>query len=403
MGQENSTPSSGSAPTDTATASGSGTFQVDGEDIRSKYVVEKKLGEGGFGVVFLVKDRETGECFAVKSITKGKMTSSSQRRLLEEEVKFMQALKGKTGIVTLHETFDNPKAMQLVMELCSGGELFDQIIARASYSEADAAAAIRQMLQIVDTCHTSGIVHRDLKPENFLYKDDKYEELKITDFGLSAQKPPEGTFLKDCVGSAYYMAPEILREKYDHKVDVWAAGCILYILLSGIPPFNGRTDREIARRIKSGVFDLESAPWPTISEGAKNAIRRMLELDREKRPEAAEMLEDPWIKEDGVAPTVPLETMTFLKENMREFYEMNRLRQAALLDMARLVDDGKFADLKEQFELADTDKSGNISLDELKAVVKRMKMDIAESQVELLFKSYDVNSDGAIGCVTSSI
>jgi len=370
----------------------------------AKYEVSKKLGAGNSGVVYLARDRLTAEHYAVKSITKSKRTSVNQLRLLEKETRLMRALEGEPGVVALHEVFDDPDAMHLVMELCTGGELYYQIIARKNYSEADAATTVRQILRTVATIHSHGILHGDIKPENFLFTDKTYNTLKLIDFGLASEIPPPGHHLKTLSGSLFFMAPELLRLKYNHKVDVWAVGCIAYMLLSGTYPFTGRTEREIFRAIKAGRVSFEAVPWRGVSEAAKNAVRRMLEPDVNRRPEAGEMLWDPWFEE---ARGEPMEGVEVLRENMRQFREMNRLRQVALLDLARLADDREgageagdiFADLRAQFRLAGTYGEGEVSVEEIRALVEDMGRDISvhsQGQVEVLLRSYDINGTGGI-------
>ena len=175
-------------------------------------------------------------------------------------------------------------------ELCSGGELFDSIVDRGHYSERDAAAMTRTIVRVVAHCHSLGVVHRDLKPENFLLasKDTDEPTLKATDFGLSAFYRP-GQIFTDVVGSAYYVAPEVLRRSYGKEADIWSCGVVLYIMLSGVPPFWGETEQQIFDSILKGELDLTSDPWPKISESAKDCVRRMLNPDPKKRATADEV------------------------------------------------------------------------------------------------------------------
>ena len=159
----------------------------------------------------------------------------------KREVAILKRLAGHENIVKLHGAYEDDKHVHIVMELCSGGELFDKIIAKGHYAERDAAALVRQMLKVVAECHLNGVIHRDLKPENFLFIDDNSSMIKAIDFGLSEFFSP-GTKFTDVVGSAYYVAPEVLKRKYGPLADVWSVGVIMYILLSGQPPFNGQSD-----------------------------------------------------------------------------------------------------------------------------------------------------------------
>ncbi|KAK9946886.1 hypothetical protein M0R45_012328 [Rubus argutus] len=184
------------------------------------------------------------------------------------------------------------------MELCTGGELFDRIIAKGSYSEREAAKIFRQIVNVVHVCHFMGVMHRDLKPENFLLvSKDEHAPLKAIDFGLSVFIE-QGKVYRDIVGSAYYVAPEVLHRSYGKEIDVWSAGVILYILLGGFLHFGLRTEKGIFDAIIEGKLDLESAPWPSISDAAKDLIKKMLTKDTKKRITAAEVLEHPWMKKD---------------------------------------------------------------------------------------------------------
>jgi len=194
------------------------------------------------------------------------------------------------------------------------------------------------MLEMVEHCHSRGVVHRDLKPENFLLDSNQESaNLKATDFGLSCfYKGPD--FLSDPCGTPMYIAPEVIKGKYTHKADIWSAGVVLYILLSGKVPFYGRTDEEILRMTLRGHYNLEKEPWPHISEDAKECVRTMLTWDPTKRPEAKEMLGHRWMREDGTATDKPL--VASVLDNLHQFNEMNKFKKKALQLMACNMDEG---------------------------------------------------------------
>ena len=195
-----------------------------------------------------------------------------------------------SSLLSLSLSLKTLKKKKKHQELCSGGELFDSIVDRGHYSERDAAAMTRTIVRVVAHCHSLGVVHRDLKPENFLLasKDTDEPTLKATDFGLSAFYRP-GQIFTDVVGSAYYVAPEVLRRSYGKEADIWSCGVVLYIMLSGVPPFWGETEQQIFDSILKGELDLTSDPWPKISESAKDCVRRMLNPDPKKRATADEV------------------------------------------------------------------------------------------------------------------
>jgi calcium-dependent protein kinase len=207
------------------------------EDVRSTYTIGKELGRGQFGVTSLCTHKATGERFACKTIAKRKLSSKEDVEDVRREVQIMYHLAGQPGVVELKGAYEDKQSVHLVMELCAGGELFDRIIAKGKYTERAAAALLRTIVEIVHACHSLGVIHRDLKPENFLLlSKDERAPLKATDFGLSVFFK-QGDVFKDIVGSAYYIAPEVLKRSYGPEADIWSVGVILYILLCGVPPF----------------------------------------------------------------------------------------------------------------------------------------------------------------------
>jgi calcium-dependent protein kinase len=203
----------------------------------------------------------------------------------------MDHLSGHPNVVTLVDAFEDKRNVHIVMELCTGGELFDRIVARGHYSEKSAAQIIRAVVEVVAHCHSMGVVHRDLKPENFLLSSaGTASELKAIDFGLSTFFQP-GKFLTDIVGSAYYVAPDVLRKKYSSQCDIWSCGVILYILLCGVPPFYAETEAGIFRAVVKSTADFESHPWPRISAEAKDCVRKMLNRDVNARATAEQILQ----------------------------------------------------------------------------------------------------------------
>jgi calcium-dependent protein kinase len=207
------------------------------EDVRATYSMGKELGRGQFGVTHLCTHRTSGEKLACKTIAKRKLAAREDVDDVRREVQIMHHLSGQPNVVGLRGAYEDKQSVHLVMELCAGGELFDRIIARGQYTERGAAELLRAIVQIVHTCHSMGVMHRDIKPENFLLlSKDEDAPLKATDFGLSVFFK-EGELLRDIVGSAYYIAPEVLKRKYGPEADIWSVGVMLYIFLAGVPPF----------------------------------------------------------------------------------------------------------------------------------------------------------------------
>lgn len=297
------------------------------ESIDEKYLVDRELGRGEFGVTYLCIERKTREILACKSISKRKLRTTVDIDDVRREVAIMKHLPKNSAIVRLKEACEDENAVHLVMELCEGGELFDRIVARGHYTERAAAAVMKTILEVVLLCHKHGVIHRDLKPENFLFANKKENSpLKAIDFGLSIFFKP-GERFSEIVGSPYYMAPEVLKRNYGPEIDIWSAGVILYILLCGVPPFWAESEQGVAQAILRGTIDFKRDPWPNISESAKSLVRQMLEPDPKKRLTAKQVLEHSWIQNAKKAPNVPLGDV--VKSRLKQFSMMNRFKRKA--------------------------------------------------------------------------
>ena len=238
-------------------------------DVRSLYDFGTVLGKGQFGTTRLVVEKKTKQQYACKSIPKWKMTTPEDVEDVKREVEIMFHLSGHPNVVTMRGHYEDKQYVHLVMEMCSGGELFDLIVQKGHYSEQDAANLIRTMIRVVAHCHHMGVIHRDLKPENFLLSDKSDDAtLKAIDFGLSVFFHQNQQF-HEIVGSAYYVAPEVLNGRYSKEADIWSCGVILYILLCGVPPFYGESDQQIFQAVRNAEVDFSTPPWPSISEPAK--------------------------------------------------------------------------------------------------------------------------------------
>ncbi|KAB1215388.1 Calcium-dependent protein kinase 3 [Morella rubra] len=391
------------------------------EDVRSTYTFGRELGRGQFGVTYLVTHKQTGEKFACKSIATRKLVNRDDIEDICREVQIMHHLTGHRNIVELKGAYEDRHSVNLVMELCAGGELFDRIITKGHYSERAAAGLCRQIVTVVHSCHSMGVMHRDLKPENFLFlSKDEDSPLKATDFGLSVffkpgervslnlsgcgfavsvclvaeQRSAYGDVFKDLVGSAYYVAPEVLRRNYGAEADIWSAGVILYILLSGVPPFWGENEQGIFDAILRGHLDFSSDPWPSISSSAKDLVKKMLRADHNERLSAAEVLNHPWVRVDGDASDKPLDIAVLTR--MKQFRAMNKLKKVALKVIAENLSEEEIIGLKEMFKSMDTDNSGTITFEELKAGLPKLGTKLSESEVKQLMEAADVDGNGTI-------
>ncbi|MFS8016338.1 putative protein kinase CAMK-CDPK family [Helianthus anomalus] len=364
------------------------------ENVRDLYTLGQKLGQGQFGTTYLCKENSTGIDYACKSISKRKLISKEDVEDVRREIQIMHHLAGHKNIVTIKGAYEDPLYVHIVMELCNGGELFDRIIQKGNYSERKAAELIKIIVDVVQACHSLGVIHRDLKPENFLLinKDDDFS-LKAIDFGLSVFFKP-GQIFTDVVGSPYYVAPEVLLKRYGPEADVWTAGVILYILLSGVPPFWAETQQGIFEAVLKGNLDFESDPWPLISDSAKDLIRKMICSRPSDRLTAHKVLCHPWICENGVAPDRELDPAVLSR--LKQFSAMNKLKKMALRVIAESLSEEEIAGLREMFTAMDTDNSGAITFDELKAGLRKFGSTLKDTEIRDLMDAADVDNSGTI-------
>jgi len=273
-------------------------------DITDEYDVGETLGTGHFSKVKLGTHRKTGQKVAIKIIIK---PTGNKISMLKAEVDILTKAD-HPNVVKLYKVLDTPTILYLVMELLTGGELFDRIIAKGHYSEADARTLTATMLNAVKYLHDKGIAHRDLKPENILLKDtSEAAEIKITDFGLSkifSDDAAGEVVMKTACGTPGYVAPEVLlHENYSSQVDLWSIGVIVYILLCGFPPFYGDNDNQMFRKIKAGQYKFLAPYWDPISADAKDFVSKLLVVDSSKRMDCAAALKHPWLQTSHQAST----------------------------------------------------------------------------------------------------
>ncbi|KAL7134147.1 hypothetical protein ABFS83_11G007600 [Erythranthe nasuta] len=367
-----------------------------GHNIEHFYELGRELGRGEFGITHLCTDKTNGEVFACKSITKKKLKTRIDIEDVRREVEIMRRLPKHPNIVSLKDTYEDDSAVHLVMELCEGGELFDRIVARGHYTERAAAAVTRTIVEVIVNCHNHGVIHRDLKPENFLFANNKETSaLKAIDFGLSVFFKP-GERFDEIVGSPYYMAPEVLRRNYGPEVDVWSAGVILYILLSGFPPFWAETEQGVAESIIRSVVDFKRDPWPKVSDKAKDLVKKMLNPDTKQRLTAQEVLDHPWLQNAKSAPNVSLGETVIAR--LKQFTMMNKLKKRALRVIAEHLSVEEVAGIKEGFQLMDINNKGKIDINELRTGLFKLGHHIPEADLLILMEAGDVDKDGYLDC-----
>ncbi|KAM9394726.1 calcium/calmodulin-dependent protein kinase type II subunit gamma isoform 12-T12 [Salvelinus alpinus] len=296
-----------------------------------EYQLYEELGKGAFSVVRRCVKKSNGQEFAAKIINTKKLSARDHQKL-EREARICRLLK-HPNIVRLHESISEEGFHYLVFDLVTGGELFEDIVAREYYSEADASQCINQILESVHHMHQHDIVHRDLKPENLLLASKlKGAAVKLADFGLAIDVQGDEQAWFGFAGTPGYLSPEVLRkDPYGKPVDIWACGVVLYILLVGYPPFWDEDQHKLYQQIKAGAYDFPSPEWDTVTPEAKNLINQMLTINPAKRITADQALKHPWICQRSTVASMMHRQETV--ECLRKFNARRKLKGAILTTM----------------------------------------------------------------------
>ena len=373
------------------------------------YIIINKLGKGSFGSVYKVKHKTTGKIRAMK-IIKNEEILEYEQMLGNDFLKEIEVLKEleHPNIVKIIEYYIDNKNHYIITELLNGGELFDAIIKFKKFNEKKAAYIMKQILSALNYLHSKGVVHRDIKPENILIqklnskknkKDDiDYFQVKLIDFGSS-------NFLKGNkkltlqVGSPYYIAPEILNKNYDEKCDIWSAGVVLYIMLTGNFPFTGNNSHKLCGNIKAGKFKKTGKEYKSISKEGKKLIEQMLTVNPKKRLSASQCLNSPFFTKfnnesfNEVPDLLPSVLSNIYKLNARE-----KLQQSAIAIIVHNIENDEFLQLKEIFDLLDVNNDGHLTANEIKQAFKKIFPEnyITEEKMKLILEKMDDNKDGAI-------
>lgn len=370
-------------------------------NINKYYTIEEKLGEGTFGFVRAATSILSGQKRAIKTISKSSVIDNPKNRSKFFAEVDILIKTDHPNIVKLYEFYEDEKYYHLVTEFITGGELMDLIIKNKTLTEALAAYFFKQLISGVYYCHLNNIVHRDLKLQNMLLDRDSSDAiLKIIDFGTSQIMMPKG-YLSEAYGTLMYMAPEVFRGQYNEKCDIWSCGVILYMLLSGRPPFSGKTDIEISMKINRGIVSFDRPEWETISDSAKSLIKKMLTKDPSFRISAQDALHHRWLIENSSEPYSPgtrqINHQASLV-NMKNFKTEWKLQQAVLTYIGSQIaikdDSRKFM---QTFKDIDKNGDGKLSKDELiTAYSKHLGSCLAVNEAEKVMKIVDVNNSGFI-------
>ncbi|XP_077234200.1 CDPK-related kinase 3-like [Tasmannia lanceolata] len=361
-----------------------------GKNFGAKYELGKEVGRGHFGHTCSAKAKKgeiKGQSVAVKIISKAKMTTAISIEDVRREVKILKALSVHKNLIKFYDACEDANNVYIIMELCEGGELLDRILSRGGrYTEEDAKSIIVQILSVASFCHLQGVVHRDLKPENFLFTTREEDApMKLIDFGLSDFIRPDER-LNDIVGSAYYVAPEVLHRSYSMEADIWSIGVITYILLCGSRPFWARTESGIFRAVLRADPNFDDSPWPAVSPEAKDFVKRLLNKDYRKRMTAAQALGHPWLR-DKHCP-VPLDILIY--RLVKSYLRATPFKRAALKALSKALNEDELLYLRSQFKLLEPHKDGCVSVDNFRMALMRNATDaMKESRVPDILNAMD--------------
>lgn len=356
----------------------------------------KPLGAGAFGTVRRVWRKRTGQELVMKTMEKDDINNEVSFR---NEVK-IQCDLDHPNIVRIFDLFEDKTTVSIVMEFMKGGELADFLTETGRLADTEARAAMWQVLSAVSYMHHRGIAHRDLKPENFLVeaKGKPLAEclVKLADFGFSQAFTPGEATLKTKCGTAYYFAPEILDGPYTEKCDCWSCGVILHLLLCGYPPFQGETDEEIIAKADKAVFDFKKPAWEGVLPTAVLLVVQLCKRDPTKRVSAGQALDSPWFAPMAQAKRLETSQQQSVLKRLQSFKAASKFEQAALHLTARSLDSAQLTDLRERFLAMDKDKTGTLTIDELKESLAGAKGDWGPGELEQIFAIADSNGSNEL-------
>ena len=383
-------------------------------DITQFYEVIKKIGEGSYGKIYKVKNKQSGDIRAMKQILKSKIPDINK---FQNEIKIL-AMVDHPNIVRLFEVIEDDKYFNLFQELCTGGELSKKI-QTTQLKEKEIARIFNEIMSAVAYCHEKGIVHRDLKLENILFASESPDSpVKIIDFGFSVllgknninkdkNNNDNGNNLKKFgfrrmkskVGTLYYISPEIIKGNYDEKCDIWACGVILFILLCGYPPFSGSNDKEVYNIITQVKYDFNKPTWKNVSKYAKDLIKNMLTLAK-NRYTAKQVLNSKWL--EIKLKDANEENMNYYLDykHIAKYKTYNKFKQAILTFIASRLNSDECKDIKNIFYNIDEDKNGFITFEDYrKYIINEFNIDdLIENEEEIKkgFRGMDVDYNNNI-------
>ncbi len=295
-----------------------------------------------------------------------------------------------------YETYEDSKYLYLVMEFCPGGELFEKIAEKNTFSEREASVIMYDIMLAIRHCHQLNIAHRDIKPENLMYGQDGH--IKLIDFGLAKQTAKKKHLMSTLAGTPYFIAPEVLQGTYGRECDIWSLGVLLFMLLSGDYPFDGDSKAEVFEKIKSGKFEFNRSSWKKISKEAKKLISLMICKDWHSRINAGEALNHKWFKRfrDQSSKDDTYQLDASVVHNLREFKGQSRLKKAAMNVLVKMLKPKEIEHLRREFMKIDTDHSGIIEFKELEAALKSAAMRLPADEIDQIIGELDYDGNKMI-------
>lgn len=352
-------------------------------EVQQEYRVLAKIGSGSFGTVYRVQHAQSGAIFAMKTIAKRKINDLSK---LITEINVLKEAD-LPQIITIHKVFEDSQNVNLVMELCQGGDLFSFIMGKKSLTELEASQIAKELLLAIRYLHMHNISHRDIKPENVMFATaGDSHSLKLIDFGLAKVLAPK-TLMKTKVGTLYYVSPDVLKGDYGIECDLWSFGVVLYFMLSGVPPFTGNTPSEVYAKVLRGQYAFPSPAWDSVSLEAKDLIANLLLTDPSSRLTAVKALEHPWL-----SGNVSDSGLTCLLPSLSTFFRCEKLRKAAHLAIAIYCTEEEIMELKSKFEALDSDHDGVISVSELQVGLE----EFSQEELADLVSGLDQDLNGVV-------
>ena len=377
--------------------------------LSKKYKIISTIGSGAFGKVYKVENIIMKQIRAMKVVKKDSINFQDDKKQFLKEIEMLMNLD-HPNIIKIFEYYVDDLNYYVIMEFAEGGELYEQINKLKNFKEKHAAIIMQQLLSAVCYMHSKGIVHRDIKPENIMLENKSSEDLsiKLIDFGTS-NFIKNNQHLSMKIGTPYYIAPEVLKKSYGYECDIWSLGVILYMLLSGTPPFDGFDDQSILQKVKIGKYSLEGESWELISNEAKDLIKKMLTYSPEKRINAEDALKHEWFKKflkfknTNTHNPLTKEVMSHISavpfENLRKFNARQKIQRATIAFLVHhLCSSDSVKELRDIFRELDTDNNGTLSYNEIKQGFLKYsgKKKISDNEFNKIMSNVDADKNDAI-------